>query len=747
MLPQPKNIAHIILFNSLLVFTLIVGVYGLVIADKADSEVRRFIDTSSDDLEWNIGQVEVDFLKLYIALTKIADSLDPGQFYSQVERGESEKELSNALDVMVNRVDIFESTARRRMNDSVFHEKVAIFKHDIEVFSRKVDVQIGRARVDRNWSAVFQQAKELQKAVRFFSLSALRDKIEIESNIRNEYFEKIDFFKLNFYISMFVIFSLSGFSCFLLHVLMGRAEAAEKKSIEMIEASKELNNLSVKFSSAFEAASSGLMIVDVDGGLVNSNANIRNIFGFSNKEQPISGGDFVFSLTEDHKSEKVSLTELRRLIESGQQVELFIHRQDSSVIPALVGVSEMLINDTPQFIYSVTDLTVQRKTEEQLRRVQKMDAIVQLTGGIAHDFNNLLGIIIGNLELGKRKAKGIPTLASNLDKALTAAGRGTNITRRLLSFSRQTPSEVSIVDLNSVVRWFKDLTDQSVLGSTELQLRFDPDGPKIVCNQSDLEDALLNLALNARDAMPEGGRLITETGQCQVGSGDKLVVAGLLPGRYGVLTISDSGMGMPPKIQERIFEPFFTTKSTGKGTGLGLPMVYGFVKQSKGHISVYSEEGLGTTFRLYLPISEEFDHTGTLESEGASSLAIPEGRETILIVDDEIGLRELAQVILSGLGYRTLLASNGEEAMDIVRSTPDIDLVFTDLVMPGSINGLQLAHSIMDEYPNTKILMASGFTGQIMDSETAAQWSESILAKPYSESGLANAIRAKLDKG
>lgn len=746
-MPQPKNIAYIILFNSLLVFTLIVGIYGLVIADKADSEVRRFIDTSSDDLEWNIGQVEVDFLKLYIALTKIADSLDPGQFYSQVERGESEKELSNALDVMVNRVDIFESTARRRMNDSVFHEKVAIFKHDIEVFSRKVDSQIGRARVDRNWSEVFQQAKELQKAVRFFSLSALRHKIEIESNIRKEYFEKIDFFKLNFYISMFVIFSLSGFSCFLLHVLMGRAEAAEKKSIEMIEASKELNNLSVKFSSAFEAASSGLMIVDVDGGLVNSNANIRNIFGFSNKEQPISGGDFVFSLTEDHKSEKVSLTELRRLIESGQQVELFIHRQDSSVIPALVGVSEMLINDTPQFIYSVTDLTVQRKTEEQLRRVQKMDAIVQLTGGIAHDFNNLLGIIIGNLELGKRKAQGIPPLASNLDKALTAAGRGTNITRRLLSFSRQTPSEVSIVDLNSVVRWFKDLTDQSVLGSTELQLRFDPDEPKIVCNQSDLEDALLNLALNARDAMPEGGRLIIETGQCQVGSGDKLVVAGLLPGRYGVLTISDSGMGMPPKIQERIFEPFFTTKSTGKGTGLGLPMVYGFVKQSKGHISVYSEEGLGTTFRLYLPISEEFDHTGTLESEGASSLAIPEGRETILIVDDEIGLRELAQVILSGLGYRTLLASNGEEAMAIVRSTPDIDLVFTDLVMPGSINGLQLAHSIMDEYPNTKILMASGFTGQIMDSETAAQWSESILAKPYSESGLANAIRAKLDKG
>jgi PAS domain S-box-containing protein len=724
-----------------------VGIYGLVIADKADSEVRRFIDTSSDDLEWNIGQVEVDFLKLYIALIKIADSLDPGQFYSQVERGESETELSNALDVMVNRVDIFESTARRRINDSAFHEKVTIFKHDIEVFSRKIDVQIGRARVDRDWSEVFQQAKELKKAVRFFSLSALRDKIESESNIRKEYFEKIDFFKLNLYISMFVIFSLSGFSCFLLHVLMGRAESAERKSIEMIEASKELNNLSVKFSSAFEAASSGLMIVDIDGGLVNSNANIRNIFGFSNKEQPISGGDFVFSLTEDHKSEKVSLTELRRLIESGQQVELFIHRQDSSVIPALVGVSEMLINDTPQFIYSVTDLTVQRKTEEQLRRVQKMDAIVQLTGGIAHDFNNLLGIIIGNLELGKRKAQGIPPLASNLDKALTAAGRGTNITRRLLSFSRQTPSEVSIVDLNSIVRWFKDLTDQSVLGSTELQLRFDPDEPKIVCNQSDLEDALLNLALNARDAMPEGGRLIIETGQCQVGSGDKLVVAGLLPGRYGVLTISDTGMGMPPKIQERIFEPFFTTKSTGKGTGLGLPMVYGFVKQSKGHISVYSEEGLGTTFRLYLPISEEFDHTGTLESEGASSLAIPEGRETILIVDDEIGLRELAQVILSGLGYRTLLASNGEEAMAIVRSTPDIDLVFTDLVMPGSINGLQLAHSIMDEYPNTKILMASGFTGQIMDSETAAQWSESILAKPYSESGLANAIRAKLDKG
>lgn len=388
----------------------------------------------------------------------------------------------------------------------------------------------------------------------------------------------------------------------------------------------------------------------------------------------------------------------------------------------------------------------QQQSEEQLRRVQKMDAIGQLSGGIAHDFNNLLGIISGNLELASRKLGNNPSALRNIEKALAGAIRGSNLTRRLLSFSSFSPKDLSVVCINEVVKGLQDLVGQSVLGQALLRIKLDPLTPNVLVNRNDLEDAILNLVINARDAMPDGGKISIETGSYQVEADDILAVRGLQRGLCATISITDTGTGISPEFKEKIFEPFFTTKSDGKGTGLGLSMIYGFVKRSNGEINVYSEVGVGTTIRIYLPAEVE----SLVNSENAENIKESynnfRGSEKILIVDDEPELREIAASTLSDFGYLTLVAESGDAALTILRSSPDIDLLFTDIVMPDSINGLQLAETILKEQPDLKVLLASGFSGQIMDKDNAKRWSGSLLSKPYSSAQLAQAIRSTLDQ-
>lgn len=499
---------------------------------------------------------------------------------------------------------------------------------------------------------------------------------------------------------------------------------------------------------AFESVTCGIIAIDREGVIQRVNLQAQKMFSYTEKE--MLGNNVSILMSGDHAAHHDRY--IANYIETGDAKIVGIGREvsgtrkDGSEFPLFLGIGEMDLDGDRQFIASLTDLTAQRNIEYQLRRAQKMDAMGQLTSGLAHDFNNLLGIIIGNLELAQRKAANIPAITRNFDRALAAAGRGTNLTRRLLNFSRQTPTNVSAVGLNEVVSEFRNLAAQSVLGQTELQIHLDPSAPEVLCNQSDLEDALLNISINARDAMPDGGRLIIETGTYEVSPEETLVAAGLAPGHYGTLKLSDTGIGMPPEIQERIFEPFFTTKAAGKGTGLGMPMVYGFVQRSKGHVAIYSEQGLGTTVRLYLPAAEEIWGKTIPDITDVSRTALPGGTEKILIVDDEAGLREIAEAALSELGYRTAVAENGDVALSILRSTPDIDLLFTDLVMPGSINGLQLSETILKERPDLKVLLTSGFSGQVMDKESAERWAGSLLGKPYTNAKLAQAIRSKLDQ-
>lgn len=387
----------------------------------------------------------------------------------------------------------------------------------------------------------------------------------------------------------------------------------------------------------------------------------------------------------------------------------------------------------------------QERSEFQLRRAQKLDAIGKLSGGIAHDFNNLLGIIVGNLELAKRKINDNSPIINNIERAIAASGRGTNLTRKLLGFSRHSPADLSNVSVKDIVKEFEDLADQSVLGQTKIQIKINEDTPEVYSNKSDLEDAILNLVINGRDAMPNGGTLFIETGKYVIRPGDAMAKRGVEPGLYATIAVTDTGEGMSAEVKEQIFEPFFTTKKEGKGTGLGLSMIYGFVKRSKGEINVYSEPNFGSTFRIYLPsVNKLTESEGIIKKE--TFVQCFKGDECILIVDDEKELREIAVSALSDHGYRVFSAENGHQALQILESTDGIDLVLTDLVMPGSINGLALAEMIKEHFPIIKVCIASGFAGDIINAENAHIWKSRFLHKPYSVSQLSEFIRTVLDK-
>lgn len=389
------------------------------------------------------------------------------------------------------------------------------------------------------------------------------------------------------------------------------------------------------------------------------------------------------------------------------------------------------------------DITEQKENEELLRRTQKMQSIGELTGGIAHDFNNLLGIIIGNHDLMKRKMEDGSKLQKNLNNAQNAALRGAEITRKLLNFSRQSEEAYSPVNIDKIICEFKDFIRKSITASINLEIHITDNIWLIDLNPGDFQDALVNLSLNARDAMPSGGRLIIEANNTVLDHNMTDNHNDIKAGEYVQISVSDTGTGMTIETVDKIFDPFFTTKDKSKGTGLGLAMVFGFVKRCNGSIIVYSEEGLGTTVKIYLPRSQ----SGAEQFIKATDIdkPLPRGKETILIVDDEEGLALIAESVLKELGYTTYRASTGDEALEIITSNDDIDIVFSDVLMPGHLNGFDLVDAVVAEKPDIKILLTSGFTGKMKQKESHKGWSLNLLSKPYRDIDLAEAIRKMLD--
>jgi len=391
----------------------------------------------------------------------------------------------------------------------------------------------------------------------------------------------------------------------------------------------------------------------------------------------------------------------------------------------------------------VQDITDRKQSEHALRRAQKMDAIGQLTGGIAHDFNNLLGIIIGNLDFLKRLVVNDEKSLKRVESASKASLRAADLTKQLLGFSRKQAHVEYPCNINQTIVAMDNLIARSVTPEVEVDLQLSETPWLTLIDPGDFEDTLLNLIINARDAMPQGGNLTIETINQQLDSDFTQLNPDVTPGDYIQLAVSDTGCGIPKENLEQIFEPFFTTKPSDKGTGLGLSMAYGFVQRSGGYIKAYSEVGIGTIFRIYLPRSTEQRKKPRISLSEYDITA--QRNETILIVDDEVGLLELAKDYLEEIGFQVYTASRGLEALAILESKKSIDLLFSDVVMPGGMNGYELAEHAYENNPAIKILLTSGFTKKAIVQKGQERFIANLLLKPYSRKDLIISINKLLD--
>ena len=391
---------------------------------------------------------------------------------------------------------------------------------------------------------------------------------------------------------------------------------------------------------------------------------------------------------------------------------------------------------------TMQDVTERRLIERQLAQAQKMEAIGNLTGGMAHDFNNVLGVVIGNLDLLRRLVGNDGAATELCGEALDGATRCADLIRRLLAFARRQSLHPERTDVNAMVGEVARLLGRVLGEDIALNLHLDAGLLPVMADPAQLEAALVNFATNARDAMPQGGRLDITTSSATLDVGYAAMHPDVTPGPYVCIEISDTGCGIPPEIIGRIFEPFFTTKAPGKGTGLGLAMAFGFVKQSGGHLAVYSEPGLGTTFRLYLPVHGE----SAAEPAGpAHDIAVPSGNETVLVVEDNKRLRRATVRQLNELGYRVLEAEHADAALAVLTDGAAPDLLFTDVVMPGSTDGLTLAHRATALRPGLKVLLTSGFPGVRGADRNVVDCPFSMLNKPYRYDELARRVRDVLD--
>ena len=393
-----------------------------------------------------------------------------------------------------------------------------------------------------------------------------------------------------------------------------------------------------------------------------------------------------------------------------------------------------------------------KKAEESLRQAQKMEAVGQLTGGVAHDFNNLLTIVLGGLEAIGRQ---IPKLASSpeverivraRDMAMQGVHRAVTLTNRLLAFSRLQPLDPKPIDANKLVADVCELLRRSIGEAMSLESVLAGGLWRANADPNQLENALVNLAVNARDAMPNGGKITIETANCYL---DETYVSALTepvePGQYVMIAVTDTGFGMDKQTVERAFEPFFTTKGVGRGTGLGLSQVYGFVRQSSGHIRIYSEVGEGTAVKLYLPRrvgnEDSAEETGEQRDDARAN-----GTECILVVEDDVALRAHTRETLAELGYRLLEASSGAAALEILDRAPEIDLLFTDIAMPGGMNGRQLADEALRRRPGLKVLFTTGYTRNAIVHHGRLDPGVELITKPYSFDALRRKVRAMLDR-
>jgi PAS domain S-box-containing protein len=488
----------------------------------------------------------------------------------------------------------------------------------------------------------------------------------------------------------------------------------------------------------FETSQDLIMVTDPTGNLVQVSPSAMTILGYEPAAMiGHSAVDFIHADDLESTREEMRAARRGRLMRNFEA--RFVHRDGQAVTLTLMGTWSEPVR---RHFFVGRDLTEKHAAEAQFRQAQKMEAIGQLTGGVAHDFNNILTVITGTIGILSEAVADSPQLTAIAKMIDEAAERGAGLTKHLLAFARKQPLQPREIDVNALVLETTKLLYPTLGEQIEIAPLLAADAWTALVDPSQLSTAILNLALNARDAMPAGGKLAIETNNVYLDEGYANMHNEVTVGNYVMIAVSDTGTGISAENLEKVFDPFFTTKEVGKGTGLGLSMVFGFVKQSGGHIKIYSEEGHGTSVKIYLPRATGLHQTA---AEALAFSRVEGGNEIVLVVEDDALVRKYVVTQIESLGYTTLEASNAAEALEVIGKTATIDLLFTDVIMPGPLNGRQLVDAALKQRPSLKTLFTSGYTENAIVHHGRLDSGVLLLAKPYRKSELARMIRMALD--
>ncbi|MBY4893872.1 response regulator [Rhodobacteraceae bacterium N5(2021)] len=499
------------------------------------------------------------------------------------------------------------------------------------------------------------------------------------------------------------------------------------------------------FGIVMDAAVDAIVISDAKGKLLQANDAAGILF--QHAPEDLVGKDVALLMPNDLAEKHGDF--MNHHMATGQQSvlgksrRLVGKRADGSTFPLLLSLGSGETENGVVFVSIMHDCSDFRAMEQATERSQRMDAIGRMTGGIAHDFNNLLTVIIGNLEL--LESADLPDRQRRLlSDALSAAELGADLTSRLTVFARNSELEPTVLDLGKQLDQSMGLLRHTIGSHCEITTSASPDLWSMAADATQLQTAILNLVMNSQDAMTSGGTIALDAQNVEIDDTYVAQELGVVTGRYVRLSVSDTGKGMTPDERAHALEPFFTTKAVGYGTGLGLPMVYGFVKQSGGHLTIYSEPGEGTTISLYFPALAADQHTPDAPRAARPDPLAATGGGVVLIVEDDEKLRRLSKTRLTDLGYRCLTAETADVAWDILAERDDVVLVFSDMVMPGKMSGYDLAKRIAKERPEIAVLLTSGFSESVLRDRWAGEEFR-MLRKPYRQAELERAVHAVLD--
>lgn len=533
------------------------------------------------------------------------------------------------------------------------------------------------------------------------------------------------------------------------HYFIGRDMTETRSAQELVlRETEERKRLFDILSNTINSMVDAVLVSGVTGNVVISNPAAERLMGIVSgltPEEWVKPNEVI-----DSDGNVLSLEE-RPLMRAarGEWVKNFamsVRHRESNKVTYIIANGGPMRDAAGRITGSVVvyrDVTESREIERQLQQAQKMEAVGQLTGGVAHDFNNILTVITGTIEIIAEGVADRPDLAAVAGMIDEAATRGADLTQRLLAFARRQPLQPAEIDINALVVETVKLLRPTIGEQIEIETMLAGDLNAALVDPNQLSSALINLSLNARDAMPKGGKLMLETKNVHLDENYTKANSDAQPGPYILVAVSDTGEGIPAEIHDRVFEPFFTTKDVGRGTGLGLSMVYGFTKQSNGHIKIYSEVGHGTTIKLYLPQTAGEAHP----QQDIAAPLVESGSETVLAVEDDALVRNYVVAQLKSLGYTVLTAANADEALKIIDSGKTVDLLFTDVIMPGSMNGRQLSDEALKRRPSLRVLFTSGYTENAIVHHGRLDPGVLLLAKPYRKADLARMIRQALAAG